>query len=177
MAAQCVSKSDQVFHGQRSGEAQRVSRDTTWRWPSCRGEQSSPREVPTLPPYQRCTAAKDGQLQGGLVQQKNAVECVDCRKTKESTCCINMMMKINEGQKGVEGNYHPSRLLMPSVSAPSPKCCLHLQQQVLRCAATQLKTSHRSCSTRQTYSAYKHWHDKRRAQHAQRPYRCHTGIF
>jgi hypothetical protein len=54
-----------------------------------------------------------------------------------------MMMKINEGQKGVEGNYHPSRLLMPSVSAPSPKCCLHLQQQVLRCAATQLKTSHR----------------------------------
>jgi hypothetical protein len=29
------------------------------------------------PPHQRCTAAKDGQLQGGLRQQTNAVEFVD----------------------------------------------------------------------------------------------------
>ncbi len=29
------------------------------------------------PLYQRCTAAKDGKLQGGLVKQTNAVECFD----------------------------------------------------------------------------------------------------
>ena len=29
------------------------------------------------PLYQRCTAAKDGKFQGGLVQQSNAVEFVD----------------------------------------------------------------------------------------------------
>jgi hypothetical protein len=29
------------------------------------------------PLYQRCTAAKDGQLQGGLFQQTYAVECID----------------------------------------------------------------------------------------------------
>ena len=26
--------------------------------------------------YQRCTAAKDGKLQGGLREQSNAVECI-----------------------------------------------------------------------------------------------------
>ena len=29
------------------------------------------------PLYQRCTAAKDGKLQGGLRQQTHAVECID----------------------------------------------------------------------------------------------------
>ena len=29
------------------------------------------------PLYQRCTAAKDGKLQGGHLEQTNAVECVD----------------------------------------------------------------------------------------------------
>ncbi len=28
-------------------------------------------------PHQRCTAAKDGKLQGGLLEQTDAVECVD----------------------------------------------------------------------------------------------------
>jgi hypothetical protein len=30
-----------------------------------------------LPVHQRCTAAKDGKLQGGLIQQNNAMEFVD----------------------------------------------------------------------------------------------------
>ena len=29
------------------------------------------------PPNQRCTAAKDGQLQGGPSEQRDAVECLD----------------------------------------------------------------------------------------------------
>ncbi len=29
------------------------------------------------PLYLRCTAAKDGKLQGGLLKQRNAVECLD----------------------------------------------------------------------------------------------------
>ena len=29
------------------------------------------------PPHQRCTAAKDGKLQGGLLEQTDAVECFD----------------------------------------------------------------------------------------------------
>jgi hypothetical protein len=29
------------------------------------------------PLYQRCTAAKDGKLQGGLREQRDAVECID----------------------------------------------------------------------------------------------------
>ena len=29
------------------------------------------------PPHQRCTAAKDGKFQGGLLEQTNAVEFVD----------------------------------------------------------------------------------------------------
>jgi hypothetical protein len=37
-----------------------------------------------LPPNLRCTAAADGKFQGGLFQQRNAVECIDWRKAKES---------------------------------------------------------------------------------------------
>jgi hypothetical protein len=69
------------------------------------------------PLYQRCTAAKDGKLQGGLREQNNAVECVDWSEAKESTCRMKMT-KIHEGQRGAGGNYAQwSRLLTASASA------------------------------------------------------------
>jgi hypothetical protein len=35
--------------------------------------------ITSCPPplYHRCTGSKDGKFQGGLLEQKNAVECVD----------------------------------------------------------------------------------------------------
>jgi hypothetical protein len=66
------------------------------------------------PPNQRWTEVKDGKLQGGVLEQTNAVEFLDWRKAKESACASRISDHKNNNNVKGGGNY---RTVIASTSA------------------------------------------------------------